>query len=227
MARNHGMTEADWTANSDPTAMLAFLKDQRISERKMRLLACACCRRIWDYLPDSRSRRAVEVAERFADNLATPRELGTARGAALAVAGGAAWAAYWATNIKASGPVQNVFEAAVDAPARKATQKTLKALTWETVQAESVREQVELIREVVGNPFREPRLSSRCLGWEGGLVAELAEGIYEEQAFDRLPFLGDALEEAGCADEDILDHCRHGGPHVRGCWVLDLVLGKA
>lgn len=54
----------------------------------------------------------------------------------------------------------------------------------------------------------------------------LAQGIYEDRAFDRLPFLLDALMDAGCDDEAILDHCRREGPHGRGCWVVDLVLGK-
>ena len=64
------------------------------------------------------------------------------------------------------------------------------------------------------------------LAWNGGTVRKLAEAIYDERAFDRLPVLADALEEAGCADEGVLRHCRGGGPHVRGCWVIDLILGK-
>jgi hypothetical protein len=59
------------------------------------------------------------------------------------------------------------------------------------------------------------------------MIPKLAEAIYEERAFDRMPILADALEEAGCADADVLRHCRDPGPHVRGCWVLDLILDKA
>jgi hypothetical protein len=58
-------------------------------------------------------------------------------------------------------------------------------------------------------------------------VTALAEAIYADRAFDRMPVLADALEEAGCSDDQILSHCRGEGPHVRGCWVVDLVLGKA
>jgi hypothetical protein len=58
------------------------------------------------------------------------------------------------------------------------------------------------------------------------MVARLARGIYDDRAFDRLPILADALEDAGCHDTAILDHCRQPGPHVRGCWVVDLLLGK-
>jgi hypothetical protein len=62
--------------------------------------------------------------------------------------------------------------------------------------------------------------------WNDGAVVKLAESIYTERAFDRLPILADALEDAGCTDAAVLDHCRGPGPHVRGCWVVDLVLGK-
>src|SRR5688500_1818402 len=116
MARARAMTESDWRTSTDPTPMLAYLKEHA-SERKMRLLACACCRRIWEHLPDPRSRRAVEVAERFADDRATPRDLGHARNAALVAGTGPAWAAYWAANIKAAGPIWNVFAAAAPAVA--------------------------------------------------------------------------------------------------------------
>ena len=227
MAGGKVMTEKDWLTTADPTPMLDYLRLQNVSERKMRLLACACCRLIWDYLPDARSRRAILVAERFADDRATPKELGQVRGNALSATDGAVWAAYWAANVKAAGILSNVFAAAAAAPARRATQKTKLVETWVAVQAESLREQAALIREVVGNPFREPWLDPRWLSWEGGQAVRLAEGVYEESAFDRLPFLGDALEEAGCDSDEVLAHCRHGGPHARGCWVVDLVLGKA
>jgi hypothetical protein len=64
------------------------------------------------------------------------------------------------------------------------------------------------------------------LAWNGGTVVNLAQAIYEECAFDHLPILADALEEAGCADSSVLDHCRLPGLHVRGCWVVDLLLDK-
>jgi hypothetical protein len=64
------------------------------------------------------------------------------------------------------------------------------------------------------------------LVWQDGTVPKLAQSIYDERTFDRLPILADALEEAGCDDTDILGHCRGPGPHVHGCWVVDLLLGK-
>jgi hypothetical protein len=87
--------------------------------------------------------------------------------------------------------------------------------------------QAALLRCIFGIPFRPlPRLNSAWLAWEGGTVPKLAAALYDERAFDRLAVLADALEEAGCTDQSILDHLRGPGPHVRGCWAVDLVLGK-
>jgi hypothetical protein len=83
--------------------------------------------------------------------------------------------------------------------------------------------QADLLRELIGNPFRPVALGP---AQRTPTVASLAAAIYEESAFDRLPILADALEDAGCADRALLDHLRGGGPHVRGCWALDLILGK-
>jgi hypothetical protein len=87
--------------------------------------------------------------------------------------------------------------------------------------------QCPLMRDIFGSPFRPVSLNSAWLAWNDGIIRKLAQAIYEERAFDRLPVLGDALEEAGCTDAAILSHCRGPGPHVRGCWVIDLLLGKA
>src|SRR5262245_31387429 len=81
-----------------------------------------------------------------------------------------------------------------------------------------------LLRDIFGPlPFRSVQLDSH---WLTSNVLDLARTIYEERAINRLPILADALMDAGCSDEDILGHCRSDGPHVRGCWVVDLILGK-
>jgi hypothetical protein len=80
-----------------------------------------------------------------------------------------------------------------------------------------------ILRDLIGNPFRTVTVDPR---WRTSDVTELARAIYEDRAFDRMPILADALMDAGCTDEQILGHCRGAGPHVRGCWVVDLVLGK-
>jgi hypothetical protein len=82
------------------------------------------------------------------------------------------------------------------------------------------------IREIFGNPFRPVAVNPAWLAWNDGTVRRIAQSIYDKRAFDRMPILADALEEAGCDNEDILNHCRGEEPHVRGCWVVDVVLGK-
>src|SRR5262249_39746048 len=84
----------------------------------------------------------------------------------------------------------------------------------------------EIIRDIFGNPFRPSTLNPTVLTCNGGTVPKLAQAIYDGRTFDQLPILADALEEAGCINPDILAHCRQPGVHVRGCWVVDLLLGK-
>jgi hypothetical protein len=86
--------------------------------------------------------------------------------------------------------------------------------------------QADLVRYLFGNPFRPVTIDPAWLTWNDGTVVKLAEAIYDERAFDRMPILADALEEASCTNADILAHCRQPGEHVRGCWVVDLLLGK-
>jgi hypothetical protein len=84
----------------------------------------------------------------------------------------------------------------------------------------------KLIRDIFGNPFRSATIDPTILHWHDGIVTKLAQGIYEDRAFDRLPILGDALEEAGCTDEAVLEHAHAEGPHALGCWLLDALLGN-
>src|SRR5260370_42064094 len=93
-------------------------------------------------------------------------------------------------------------------------------------EAEARVRQANLLREFFGNPLRPAAVDPGWLTWHGGMVRELAAVIFDEDAFGRLPILADALEDAGCTDQAILDHCRGGGAHVRGCWVVDLLLSK-
>jgi hypothetical protein len=84
-----------------------------------------------------------------------------------------------------------------------------------------------LLRFLLGNPFRPVApLAPAVPAWNNGTVPNLAAAIYEERAFDRLPVLADALEDAGCTGAKVLGHCRSGREHVRGYWAVDLVLGK-
>jgi hypothetical protein len=217
------MTEAEWLSASDVKAMLAFVR-QRTSARKRRLFAAACCRLIWPLLRDSRSRKAVEVAERFADGTATAEELFAAESAAdevdmalaLDTAEGLAANAVYATTCN------NVGWDIANATAERAE---------EAAQRAGIRiDRVALVRDVFGNPFRRIAVAPTVLG---PIVISLAQAAYEERALpsgflapERLGVLSDALEEAGCTDAELLSHLRSPGPHVRGCWALDLLLDR-
>jgi hypothetical protein len=85
---------------------------------------------------------------------------------------------------------------------------------------------VLLVRDIFGNPFRPVSVDPAWLRWNDGTAVAIARRVYDERRFEDLPILADALEEAGCTSGDILEHCRGPGPHVRGCWVVDLLLGK-
>jgi hypothetical protein len=87
--------------------------------------------------------------------------------------------------------------------------------------------QVTLLRCIFGNPFRPISIDSNWLSWHDGLLVSMARQMYESRDFSDLPILADALEEADCLNQDTLAHCRSGGEHVRGCWVVDLLLGKS
>jgi hypothetical protein len=82
------------------------------------------------------------------------------------------------------------------------------------------------LRCFFGNPFRPVHVAPAVLAWNDATVPRIAQAIYDKRAFDRLPVLADALEDAGCDNADVLRHCREPGEHVRGCWVVDLLLGK-
>jgi hypothetical protein len=212
------MTEAEWLACIEPGPMLDYLR-REVSPRKLRLLTCACCRRLWDSLSEA-ARQSVEVAERFADRQASARELKAAQGPY--------YSAFRPDNSAnfAARPSQSFrrYVRAVFLHARRSVGQM--ASDRQAAEASEVVAQVELIREVFGNPFRPVTIHPVWLGWNGGTVRKIAQGIYEERAFDRLPVLADALEEAGCTDADVLAHCRSPKPHARGCWLVDALLAK-
>jgi hypothetical protein len=100
------------------------------------------------------------------------------------------------------------------------------AVQWTIPNSGQPAAEASIIRCILGNPFRANTISPPWLFWHEGTISRIASAIYDVRAFDRLPILADALEEAGCTNADILNHCRQPGEHVRGCWVVDLLLGK-
>jgi hypothetical protein len=207
------MTEREWLECADPRPMLEFLRGQA-SERKLRLFACACCRAVWALLTDQRSRQAVEVAERYADGLVGAET--------LAAASQAAWKA-WVD------PASSAACDVADGDPALAAAEASKHASWASqrpLRADEFQVQAHLLRDIIANPFRAllPRpFSPPCAE---SLAGSIARVIYEEHRFGDLPVLADALEEAGCADAELLAHLRAPGPHIRGCWALDLVLGR-
>jgi hypothetical protein len=199
------MTEAEWLACDDPGEMLMFIRE-RASHRKLRLFGCGCVRVAWGHLADPRSRAAVELAERYSDAEVPLSEREAARDAAYQAAyGKRTWAAWAAISTLGTGP---------DEAKRCASRVDRLAILW----------------DLFGNPFQtayfDTSLGPPC-------ITSLAQAAYAERHLPsghldpaRLAVLSDALEEAGCADAALLSHLRSPGPHVRGCWALDLVLGK-
>jgi hypothetical protein len=238
------MNEAQWLAETNPRVMLGALDAVgRVSERKLRLFACAWAYGVWDRMEDDRSRAAVATAEAFADGLADRPE--------LLVAFDAARQACEATpQGRGRGHGQRresllggwVAKSAAEA-ARNAADPELCFLgpghprhdSWdENLNGRTKYLLSDLIRDLFGNPFRAVSpLARSVLDWNGGTIVRMAEAAYAGRLLpgghldpDRLAVLADALEDAGCQDAELVGHLRGPGVHVRGCWAVDRILGK-
>jgi hypothetical protein len=248
------MTESEWLGCDNPQPMLGWLgKNGLFTEGKARLFAVGCCRRIWRLLTDERSRRAVEVAERYTDGRATKEELSAAvtqaREAVSDPAGApfAAWAAVGGDRVFTTVAASAAWAAGEAAEAAAGIQHTpTDADPWPVTspeqlplrQGQALRAewggQAALLRCIAGNPFRPPPpVPPGWLTWNNGTIPRLAQAAYEERQLPsghldsaRLAVLSDALEEAGCQDAKLLAHLRSAGPHFRGCFAVDAVLGK-
>jgi hypothetical protein len=215
--------------------MLEFLRGKG-RERKHCLFDAACLRRIWHLLQDVRSRQAVEVLERYADGKASLDDLAAANEQAedacnprvVKAERAARWAASAATMRPRNDPgVPSAY--AADAVTAAAKRSRSQARVAERVA------QACLLRDLFGPlSFREVRLVPAWLTWNDGAVVKLAQAIYDERILpeglldqSRLAILADALEETGCDNEEILVHFRQrDAVHVRGCWLIDLILCK-
>jgi hypothetical protein len=214
------MTETEWLACTDPRPMLEFLRG-RTSDRKLRLFAVGCCRRVWHLFTEQDSRRAVEVAEAYADGRANNGE----REKAL-------WSFYFAARKRANYIAAKTTNWSA-APKREGFHYAAAAAlaedgywVWDKLPDSErmiVSGALGLLHCIFGNPFRPIAFNPAC---RTGSVLGVAQTIYDDRRFEDLPILADPLEEAGCQDADILGHCRGPGPHTRGCWVVDLLLGK-
>jgi hypothetical protein len=204
------MTEADWLACTDPRPMLEFLRG-RAGDRKLRLFAVTLYRHL------SGGDGVVDAAERHADGTASAREMRDAGAEALWHS--SSW--YRQMGTEEVDAIRARYGAIVAPLAHEAAE-----LIVEAAGAREAGAACDLLRDIFGNPFRRGTVDPAWLSWRDRTIPKLAQAIYDDRAFDRLPILADALEDAGCTDADILGHCRRPGPHVRGCWVVDLMLGK-
>jgi hypothetical protein len=231
------MTEEEWLSATDPQPMLEVLRG-KVSERKLRLFACACCRRIWRLLADQRCQWAVEVAELYADGKSSLQELREAT--ALAWAAGDEYVEEQRNNfdivvaiaISAAAYSAREAEQFAEISSREAHRAIVRESLGESEEVwdADAQAQCNLLSDIFGNPFHSVSLNPT---WRSSAVVELGKAAYENRALpagtlepERIALLADALEYAGCTDAAILDHLRGPGPHVRGCHVIDALLGK-
>jgi hypothetical protein len=240
------VTEQDWWTCTEPPKMLEFLRG-KVSDRKLRLFAVACCRHHLPLARDDRVGEAVDVAERFADGLAGDEERSNARKAAQRAAqvrGVVARpdAPKWerrAASLAYYAAARQAMEAAWNVP-----QLAVEVLVWRSggynacnpgaIKAEQGVVHSGLLRDIFGPlPFRPVAVEDGWLAWNAGTVKRLAEAAYQDRVLPdgtldnaRLAVLADALEESGCGDADLLGHLRGPGPHYRGCWAVDLLSGR-
>jgi hypothetical protein len=219
--------EQEWQTCRKPGYMLGTLLDGRVTDRKARLFACACCRMIWHHI-DAQGRAAVELAEAFADGQVSDKQ--RAKAFAEMKAGPVSRDNHW----------QDTARQALEKRASKYESLVGQSTDWGLAsdlapkgteigvfndpyleQAGALR--ANLVRELFTIPFSEIAIKKH---WLTAAVLEEAKVIYEERAFNRMPMLAAALAKAGCTVQEIIGHCRSKGPHFRGCWVIDMILGK-
>ena len=241
------MTEAEWRVCADPDQMLEILAGTA-TDRKLRWFTSACCRRLWQHISAPCSRHVVELIEQVADGAPLEAGLAAASQEAMAFAESpegsssetVCSAAFMAADAVPHYPGELLIYVATRTvgtagntsywSAREMTDPSdypvvmRDDLTGETHRVAEAAAQSALLRDIFGNPFRPVAFEA---AWRTSDVMLLAQGIYDAKAFDRMPILADALQDAGCNNTDVLDHCRNSdAPHVRGCWAVDLVLGK-
>lgn len=209
------MTEAEWLDSTNVLKLVSFLRGNA-SDRKVRLFCCACCRLLWPRLPDARNRALVEAVEE------TPlRSKDDPRFWALIVQSSEnehEWRqerAYWA--------VKYLGRSFYKLPPLECTVAVV-ANTLTALGGDAGPVLADLLRDVIGNPFRPIRLDPSWLRANGRAAENLVAEIHQDQRWDYLPVLGDALEDAGCDVEELLTHCHAEKGHVRGCWAVDLLL---
>jgi hypothetical protein len=229
------MTEAEWLACADPDRILEFLRE-KACERKLRYFLVACARNRLPPSPDDDMVEALAVAERYADGRGSKHDLARARKSLKKhhQARVTKWWPLYTAHIR-SVPAwhaarERIVRAAGEGARCCAWSSTRHEFSGGTIAmtfpSDELTTQACFLRDIFGNPFRPVTLAPAWLAWNDSTIVRLARAIYDDRRFNELPVLADALEEAGCTDAAILSHLRGPEPHVRGCWVLDLLLGN-
>jgi hypothetical protein len=219
------VTEAEWLACTAPEQMLGFLRG-KASDRKLRLFACACSRRC-EKSSYEENRLTIEAVELFADCKATSEALRARR------MGTASWLCY-AADSNALVSALKMLKFRTEEEGWKGCKELCGPGHRNHLWSAERGVLCGALRDIFGNPFRPPHpLPPAVLRWHDDTVPRLAQTVYEERRMPegtldsaRLAVLADALLDAGCEDEALIQHCREPGTHVRGCWAVDHLLGK-
>jgi hypothetical protein len=230
------MDESEWNRCSDPEPMLALLlPNEKALQRQLRSFAFGCCRRLWDTMPPE-GRQLLEAVEAFAEGQVPRHERDAAVAAFRRVQGRFGSdtpllrAVYGSKGTDSC--VWTVRTVATNAAAATGVQGDRSVQSPGSIAERAA--QAALLRDHFGPlPFRPVPIDAAWLAWNGGTVRQLAQAAYQERELPsgtldvgRLGVLADALEEAGCTQAELLRHLRGPGPHVRGCWVIDLLSGR-
>ncbi len=236
------MTESEWLTGRDPRLMMRFLRhgagyaavlrswfsstEEHALPRNWRLFLAACCQRVLPHI-ESRERWARQLLDFAWDHVeSTPTAEDRLTAKSLMPQRNCSWQGtrflqgFFAPLGSAAGELRNVAGCQARAVAADKTRKDAAQRAALDAEGEF---QCLLLRDIFGNPFRSVAFAP-C--WRSRTAVALVAQIYESQDFGTMPMLADALQDAGCEDACILDHCRRPSPHVRGCWVVDLVLDK-
>lgn len=210
------LTEQEWLISEDARPMWAHV-DRQISNRKRRLLAIAFCRALWDHF-NLRQRRLLLQAEAFAEDDIKLSDFLDIHNEAKCMY---RWVAHSSEEETDEFLLAKHVHYACHVVHEYTTNTVLEPIP-KRLLAGSVRP--NLIRDLVGNPFRKNIVQPH---WKTTSVLHLANAIFNDRSFDIMPILADALEEAGCDNTEILNHCREFPNHERGCWLVDAVLNKS
>ena len=226
------MNEAEWAACAETKPMLTWL-EPRASPRKLRLVAAACARRVWSHLTDPRLRRLVESAERLADGLMSRDEAEVLLDATEALIDEDVDVDRWPPSRSFAGVARVALGSGSAWVGARCAARGVASLTgqeegpdWLAALHAEEAAQCELVREIFGSPSRPFRFDPIWLAGEGRPARELARDVDHSGRYEDLSMLADALERCGCPDRAAIDHLRGPGVHVRGCWVIDALLGR-